>query len=64
MLDMLGVLESFADVFDVERYLATKKDSLAYLVLNRDSPTLRDIYEHFARVEPSAVKQAAQSIRE
>lgn len=58
MLDMLGSLDLFRAVFDVDEYRKMRMDSFIYLVQEKNSIMLSEVYRHFLRTEPSLVKQA------
>lgn len=62
MLDMLGALERFAEVFDIERYHLNRLDAFTYLARERKSSMLAQVYLHFARVEPRLMGQAEKMI--
>ena len=57
-LDMLNSLHLFQDVFDIDEYRRTRFDSFIYLVQEKDSIMLQEVYQHFLRTEPLLVKQA------
>jgi len=58
MLDMLEALDSFGSVFDVEEYRRSRAESFAYLVQEKHSIMLADVYRHFAKTEPLLVAEA------
>lgn len=62
MLDMLNSLEYFCDVFDINAYRSTRLDSFVYLVQQKNSVMLSEVYKYFLRVEPSLVKQAEERL--
>jgi len=59
-LDMLGSLELFKDVFDIDEYKKNRIESFVHLVGNKNSVYLADVYRHFLNSEPLLVQEAAQ----
>ncbi len=59
-LDMLSSLNLFQDVFDIDEYRRTRLDSFVYLVQEKDSIMLSEVYQHFLRTEPLLVQQAEE----
>jgi hypothetical protein len=60
MLDMLNSLDLFQAVFDIDEYRKTRLDSFVYLIQEKRSIMLSEVYKHFLRTEPSLVKQAEE----
>ncbi len=58
MLDMLKSLDLFRAVFDIDEYHRTRMDSFVYLVKEKKSIMLSEVYKYFLRTEPSLVRQA------
>jgi hypothetical protein len=58
MLDMLDALDEFQAVFDVAEYRRTRLDSFVYLVQEKRSIMLAEVYNHFAKTESALVQQA------
>jgi hypothetical protein len=58
MLDMLDSLDLFQAVFDIDEYRRTRLDNFVYLVQQKGSIMLSEVYKHFLRTESSLVKQA------
>jgi hypothetical protein len=62
-LDMLDSLDLFQDVFDIDEYRRTRLESFVYLVQEKKSSMLSDVYQYFMRTEPLLVKQAITHTR-
>lgn len=60
MIDMAGGLDSFRDVFDIDEYLENRLESLVYLVQEKRSIMLGEVYQHFSRVEPALMAKAEE----
>jgi hypothetical protein len=58
MLDMLNSLDLFQTVFDIDEYHRTRLDSFVYLVQEKNSIMLSEVYKYFLQTEPALVKQA------
>lgn len=58
MLDMLGSLDLFCEVFDVDEYRRTRVESFKYLAQEKDSIMLAEVYQHFSATEPELVAKA------
>ncbi|NJL07911.1 MAG: hypothetical protein HC900_06345 [Methylacidiphilales bacterium] len=58
MLDMVGSLDLFQDVFDIEEYRRTRLDSFVYLIEQRNSIMLSQVYRYFLKTDPLLVKNA------
>ena len=61
-LDMANSLDFFQAVFDIDEYRRTRPDNFVYLVQQKESIMLSEVYKHFLRTEPSLVKQAEARI--
>ena len=60
MLDMLSSLDLFRSVFDIDEYRRTRLDSFVYLVEQKRSIMLSEVYRHFLRTEPLLLKEAEE----
>jgi hypothetical protein len=56
--DMLGVLDNYREVFDVEYYLDNKVEYFKELYLKPDNALIKPLYEHFIQKEPELCAQA------
>lgn len=62
MLDMLNVLDKFRDVFDIDVYNSSRLDAMVYLVKEKNSPILSEVYEYFLRTDPGLINLAKEKI--
>ena len=62
MLDMIGSLDAFTAVFDIEEYRRTRLESFVYLAQEKNSIMLSQVYLHFMDTEPALVREAEKSL--
>ncbi len=60
MLEMLGSLNLFSEVFDISEYYRNRLESFVYLVSQKDSVMLSDVYQYFLRNYPILIRRAEQ----
>lgn len=58
MIDMLGGLDYFGEVFDIKAYRESRLESFIYLVKMKKSIEMSKVYKYFLAHEPRLVKQA------
>ncbi|MGQ4275120.1 hypothetical protein [Terrihabitans sp. B22-R8] len=58
MLDMLGSLQLFDDVFDIKEYIKNRLESFTYLIGEKRSIMLSEVYRHFLQAEPKLIAEA------
>jgi hypothetical protein len=61
--DMMGVLNDFKDVFDIDYYLKNKADYFRYLCTQGTSKYMSDTYQYFAVTEPELLNQGRKMIK-
>ena len=59
-LDMLGQLDKFSAVFDVSEYSDDIQDHMSYLVSQKASPMLADVYSYFKEFRPDLIAKAGE----
>jgi hypothetical protein len=64
MLDMHGIIENFAEVFDLSAYSSDRINSFIYLLKQKNSIMLSDVYRYFLKHEPDLMRQAEARLRE
>ena len=62
MLDMLNSLDSFNTVFDINGYRKDRLGSFMYLVRQKNSIMLSEVYQYFLKHEPALIKQAETAL--
>lgn len=62
MIDMLGKLDEFSKVFDIENYIENRIESFVYLYKLRKSTMLSKVYDHFSKKEPQLLKEAEKIV--
>lgn len=60
-LDMLGHLDAFEEVFDIDEYSRNRFDCFVHLVSQKNSTMLAKVYEHFAGIEPELIAEAQRA---
>jgi hypothetical protein len=63
-LDMLQALDLFRDVFDIDEYRRNRFDSFVYLLAEKDSVFLSELYKYFSDREPEMIAQAEQVVKD
>ncbi|MDS1309462.1 hypothetical protein [Marinobacter xiaoshiensis] len=63
MLDMLGIADRFDRVFDVDDYYRNRIRSFKYLVEQKSSSMLSEVYSHFLRSDPELVRRAEEIVK-
>jgi hypothetical protein len=58
MLDMLNSLDLFCEVFDIVEYRENRINSFVYLIREKNSIMLSDVYKYFLKTEPELIRQA------
>jgi hypothetical protein len=62
-LDMLGSLDLFKDVFDVEEYRKNRAEHFVQMISQKNSVYLKDVYKYFLQTEPSLVREAEETFK-
>ncbi len=62
MLDYLGKLGNFRDVFDLDEYQRTRLDSFIYLCSQKDNPMMSEVYHCFEVEEPALIRDATEIV--
>ncbi|MCJ2020527.1 hypothetical protein MKK84_24375 [Methylobacterium sp. E-065] len=59
-IDMMGKLDNFKAVFDIEQYLNNRLENFVYLTQQKDDVMLSEVYKHFCRTEPEIMREAQE----
>ena len=61
-IDMLGLLDNFREVFDVDYYLKHKVQYFRYLIRRKDKSSFKPLYQYFIEKEPENMAKAEKII--
>ena len=64
MLDMHNALDLFRNVFNIDDYHQDRLNSFVYLITQKNSIMLSEVYKHYLKAEPLLIKQAENIVNQ
>ena len=63
MIDMLGCLDKFTLVFDIDKYKNNRKEAFKYLIKNSRDPVFHDVYSYFLSNESLLINAVIDELK-